>query len=478
MSRRLTLLAVVALAGLLRIHDLGGGYLLGDEYLQIYAALHSGGFSEFLSVLRGFPLHVLIDPLATYLISQCGGGLAWMRFPSVLWGTLAVWGLFQLGSFEKDWRRCALAAFLLSISLLHIDWSRRVDFYGLLAALCVFQTWALFRLMKEPRSWWVYGAGAALFFYSHPYAVLVALLHGLFLCWNGTEGRSALVSWARAWACAALLFLPFLFYLGRGQWGIAVDYESKGMLTLGAFLAQLPLFGAQTTDTIEGFEKWGAFPIVYGALYLVSLLSCLRGKSGAVTRFSHIALPFGIVGVAGLDLASGFYFSHRQLIWILPFYLIAVADGAAACLDWGLRRGAAFARAAGWSAAVSFAFLCFFPGYLKMIRLQSEILAKQKDTVERVGREVQEGDSFLFNDAALAQDFLYHYDLDAFRAVPGFRGFDEAGMNIRRAGVESELRMTEDLNSRACGSEWIFTGKIFDLYVYPPTRCSAKKALR
>ena len=58
------------LGGLLRLHAIGEIAPVQDEYYQIFAAVKFDGLRDFLELLRRNPLHVLVDPLSTFVMAR------------------------------------------------------------------------------------------------------------------------------------------------------------------------------------------------------------------------------------------------------------------------------------------------------------------------------------------------------------------------------------------------------------------------
>ena len=475
--------AIFGLAAALRLYALGDTFPVDDEFMQFFEALHPGGFAGFLKVTGQNPHHLLLDALSTFLVSHLGSSLWWLRLPSVFWGVLAVGGVWRLAASLEGEARGRLAALLLAVSLLHVDWSRRCDFYALLTALSVFSTLAFFRLLEDPRRWGWYGFWAVLFIYGHPYFVLVAAFHGAFLLAETPAARRAEVlrGFLPAWGLAGLLFIPWFLYSSSTLLDRRLfDFDwIAGTMTLKQFLARLPLYAGQAPE-VGPMRQW-RFSIpslasaAYLALYAVSLVAFLRRGAGRLVGFAHLLLPFALLTVTALDLHYHYFFSPRQLLWALPFYLLLVADGTLLCVG---RLGPRFQANAVRGLAAGFTALAL-PGCWDAVSFQKARMQDQAAIVENVARHVRPGDVLGFEGDGILASFLWFYDKEAFRRCDDLRLIEghitflvSPGLRARRGAADNSVRLLgrrKDRHDRPEGL-WLFRGSLYDLSVYPPVR--------
>ena len=291
--------AIVALAALLRAPGLWRAFPVDDEFMQFFEALHPARWRDFFRLPAQNPHHLLLDALGTFAASRVSGSLWCLRLPSLLWGAAAVFGLWRLGLLAGSRARALAASFLLAVSLLHIDWSRRCDFYALLGALSVFSALAYLRLCEGPERKTPYAVCAILFAYGHPYFAAAAALHFISAALDLERSKRSAVLRALAvcWAAAGACFLPWFLYstrslLDRAIFGVQ---RAPGMLTLGEFLWRMPLFLGQAPEA-GPLRQWGLnapsfLSAVYAAFYAISLGRTLTGNSGPALRFAHRAVP-------------------------------------------------------------------------------------------------------------------------------------------------------------------------------------------
>lgn len=480
---------VLAAGLLLRARALGDVGIFGDEYYHIFNAVRFDGFRRFLGLARENPNHLLLDPLQTFLLARVSGRLWWLRSASVFWGLAAVVGLGRLCESTRDRSLGLAAAALLAFSPLHIEWSRRVDFYALLTALAVWQTAALLRLADDSRAWKPYAAWSALFLHAHPYAIMLGVLHAVYLgAAPGLPSRmAALRAFLRAWFVAGVLFVPwFLFSAAALTHGSASDFTTViARLPLRRFLRDTPLVLSFASDFYDPFASGGALLpwLAAGSCVLLYLRSLIAARRGAVPRavlFAHLAIPLGLALVVAADRTYGFFYAPRQLIWLLPFYLLAVAHGGRMLLEAAGRRFGAVVGAALATAAAGLFLFAALPASLESTWSQERELRACRETGDYARRFVEKDDVFIFENSVVAEVFFYHFDpAGAFRIFEGFRpargGTDYRVPDVVRVGKFQNLAVVGHAPfSEADGIDrsrvWWIGGEDFDWSLYPPRR--------
>jgi hypothetical protein len=455
----LALGAVLAAGAALRLARLSEVCPLGDEYMQFFAALQPTA-RGFFDVIRGNPHHMIVDPLTTFAAARLATGPGWLRLPSVAWGLAAIAGVWTLAADARGPRRAAAAALLLAVSSMHVEWSRRADFYALCCALAVAASALLLRALAGRASWTAYGACAGAFAVSHPHAVLVAAVHGAFLALEppGPARRRALLAWARSWLAAALCAAGALAFLGVGWLSPSrlSFWNARGPGDVLAFLARLPGQFAASSEILNAAGAWRAVSAAAGAaaaaLYAASLWAALRGRSDRLGRLCHVAVVLGTAAILASDRLFHMYMAPRQFIWILPFFLLGVVDGAERALVRPERLAAALAAAAlacGGAAVRATNALASFG-------LERERVAAVLSSGSR------EGDAIVFDDPLVAHGLLYHLDRASFAQAPAFREVTGA-----RLPSGAEIVVGERAG-KAAPRTWRVTGTLDDLSVYLP----------
>lgn len=475
--QRVTLAAVLLLAAALRLHGLGAVAPIEDEYFQFLEGLQPT-LGRFLASIRHNPHHLLIDPLASFLAARCGDSPFWLRLPSAMFGVLAVAGLWRLGRKEGDSRRGAAAALLLAVSLVHIDLSRRADFYALVTAISIWQTLAFFRFREQPDCWPLYAAMNAAFLHAHPYAVIFGALQAAHVLGVGRAGPRERWRFVWAWGAAAAAFLPWFFYSAASllDWQTFHLYHEIGLRGHLVFLQHLPLYFGQATETGPDYGwSLSAGPllsIAYLLLYLISAYRTWKGGRPAVLRFCHWVLPIGLLAVLSLDRFYQYFLAHRQTLFLLPFYLLAVADGACLLVDHLLPSAWRSRALAAAGAAMA---LMNLPAYCMFTDLETGLGRGHEAMVSSVAAHILPGDVIASSDPVLLMSLLYFYDRKALlQADLGLRPDDglmifrlPPGLSARRGAAANEVRVMEAPPDAPC---WWLRGRLDDLSIDPPTR--------
>lgn len=466
--QRLLLFAVLFFAAALRLHGLGEVMPMEDEYFQFLESLQPT-LERFSALVRRNSHHLLLDPLATFMAARLGEGLFWLRLPAAVFGVLAVWGIWRLGGFA--------ASLLLAVSLVHIDLSRRADFYALLTALTVWQSWAFFRLIEKPSRWPAYAALSLVFLHSHPYAVVLGALQGAYLLWVKDPPPRARRNFLFAWAAAAVLFAPWYFYSASALWGKTFFPPASGIQiwiydwrSYDLFFRHLPLYLGQATEAWPDYG-WGlnarsAVSIAYLSLYLTSAWRTWAEARPPLLRFCHLAIPAGIIAVISLDLLFHYFLAHRQLVWLLPFYLLAVVDGAS---FWRERLSPAGTLRAPALAAAA-VLLLNLPAYWSTTRMQVRLGRGHEALVRELASRLRPGDVIASDHPVRLMSLLFLLDREAFRRAD--MGLSQDGTmlfhlppGLRLRGCEIRVQPEDGTDQRP---SWRMRGSLSDLSVDPP----------
>jgi len=461
--------AVFLFALALRLYGLGTVLAVDDEIMQFYEALGPASWKAFFALLAHNPHHVLLDPLTTRLAALAWDSPTMLRLPSALWGALGPWLLCRLGAREGRPGVGLAAGLLLSVSLLHLDWSRRADFYALLAAVSVWSTIGYFSVLDRPETWLALALPASLFLLGHPYAVLMLAFQAAFvpLAVEKDRRRAVYAALAKAWGLAALVFLPWFLFSTKALLDPATfDFRGNpATLRFGAFLAGLPAALAQAPEA-GAIPAWlsAAFAAAYAAGWAASLLGLFvdREKTSRLALFAHGLVLFGLLAVVAVDQRYRYYLAHRQLLWVLPFYLVAVADGAARRLAPGARRTGALAAVL----AVSLAL------WVSVTRWQEARADGLNRFAARTYHLLRSGDEVGFENDQLLAGFLFYFDRPAFariadmRLVRGMMTYAfPPGAWVTHSGKSLAFSAGAPC---APAPRWVVCGTIYDTGLLPP----------
>jgi mannosyltransferase len=333
---------IILLAYALQLHALAGDSLWGDEiFTATQAALPVG---ELLHWTAGD-----IHPPGYYLLV---GGLAralgwaglppsaltdWLwRFPSLLAGVLAVAVTYRLGAATLGRRAGLGGALLLAVSPVAVQYGQEARMHQLFMLGAALSTWTLARALSSRRSagsaptwlWWLgYALATALSLYTVYLAfVVLAAQAGWVLALQVARRpspisriRSQLVNWALAVLLALVLYVPW--------WPSLLRVVSRRLATGGAE----PGVGAPLAFLMKSIHSLGPAPgwpaWLFLAFWAVGLASTIRRGRPALALFGGLwlALPLALPLVFRDPRAL-----HVRYVFLLPVYLLFVAQGALA----------------------------------------------------------------------------------------------------------------------------------------------------
>jgi tetratricopeptide (TPR) repeat protein len=350
LSRHATILAVcllVVVAATLRLYRLNDRGLWMDE---IFTAVFAAPDKTLAEVAAG-PLHSpLPTPPLWFWITHLfmwlfGSSDVVTRLPSVIAGSLGVLAIYKVGATLFDRDVGLVSALLLTLSPVHLYYSREARFY---AALVLFSLLTFYYLHQAittaEEKWWLGFALATLVnLYIHLAAFFVLAAEivyvGLSLahhfhtthrklpephCSPGESTPRPAPSRIYQFFLLALLFVglcylpmaPYLLTGVRGGRGLGGGAEAMQELNLSPayFVGMFVYFGAGS----------GIPFALYVGTALWGLASVIRSHTRQVVLFLLvICLPYLLV----LIVQPRHWFMYKYVIAILPVYLLAVALG-------------------------------------------------------------------------------------------------------------------------------------------------------
>ncbi|NLE44132.1 MAG: hypothetical protein GX620_05390 [Chloroflexi bacterium] len=210
-------IAILFLAAMLLLFDLGGRSLWWDEIINVYIERQSiRGIFASLSGKPGFyqdihpPLYHLMMHAWITLVST--SNLA-MRLPSALFGLLSVALTYRVGHRLGGRSLARSAAYLMAMSAGGLMYLRMGRYYAMTCALGLLSTWLFLRVWTLPRlsNWLLYSAVALAMYYTDYLVVTVLATHTLYALWSGWKHRRAIVvRLAIMQVVVGLLFTPWL----------------------------------------------------------------------------------------------------------------------------------------------------------------------------------------------------------------------------------------------------------------------------
>lgn len=359
------LVLAILWAGLaLRLYRLGAESLWLDEMGQ--ASVSSGSLLQALAGARRHHGAAPLDYLLTWLALQIAHSDFVVRLPAALVGILTLALVYRLGEELFDRPTGLLGMALLAGAPLHLRFSQEARFYALFTALAVASTLTLVIALRQNtwRGWALYAVTLVAGLYTHYYMPLVVLAHGLAVLWKQVEPSAAvrqqphvaaasasftareaeqpapsaggarsdlttLGGFLLSCMAAAVAFLPWLFYAVLHETGTPLATPPQLSWTfLNEMHARLVL-GPGNAELLPGL-RW-----LYGGLALLGVIGGLirwRTRLGTLLLLLPVLLSPPLIILALRQV--GYFFAIRQVLFLLPFYLLLVARGIVALACW------------------------------------------------------------------------------------------------------------------------------------------------
>lgn len=345
---RYTVYIILLVGALLRFYQLEYKSLWVDEILQVLVA--RDGVSGVLDHARR---HVLGAPPLDYLVTALARIVSEnefvLRFPAVVWGVLGIAVTYVLARRITGSRGIARgAALLFAFAPLLVQYAQEARFYSLPISLSVLVVYVFVRAWQEPRAWrWALFALATLIaLFAHYYTLFVIgalVLGGVLASLPVFDDRARDVrrAWLGLGSALLVVAIPIVSWMiGQGLTGP----ETFGFTAPSWFnLLAVPVTSANRVspfhlETMRALGL-GALPI----LAVIGLVGSLfaRRSSGALLA---LIVGTGTAGVLFSDWRAQYFYAPRQLLFVVPFYLILAAAGLEGIMRAGLRRPA-------WAAA-------------------------------------------------------------------------------------------------------------------------------
>jgi mannosyltransferase len=396
-GRWLTSCAILLIAAYVRLNGLVAHGLWYDEILTALRGRESLDWLIVSSPFHSWPLLYLIAKLSTYLFGPSDFAI---RFPSVIEGVLGVAFILRLGRRFYGWWAGLGAALLLALSPLHIYASRDARYYPLIVLLCLVTTNLLWQaLTKKQRKHWIgflLVTIAAL--YNHPSALLVLtgqlisiagwvlsgfVSRGMTRSQNGLAAplRAALLPGGFA-LVAALIGGAYLLFLPRAVTSTLLSESSQTTVAVELSWS----FFAGLVSALGAGPGW--ISLVFVSAFLLGIAASGPNRAATSLLIVMLATPLAILPL----MRQAIPFVYKYVIFMLPLYLLLVAQGLVAIFGLGRQLSFVEHRHATWMAALPALFVL---AVLLLFEIQESAAL-----VEQQGEEWREMASFLRQQAA------------------------------------------------------------------------------
>jgi len=329
----LLLVLIVALGFMLRIHRVGEDSFWYDEVGQVEAALQPQLVDTF-NVVRSHAGAMPLDYIVTRLMTRISLSEKVIRFPAVIWGTLAIviyyLLIMQLNIPHKK-QIALLSALLIALSPVNIQYSQEARFY---ASLMFFYGLATFFLIKavtthSGKIWLAYLAFNIVGMYFHPYLIFTVIT-GFFMMvheafkygrdWNTSSFRKNILFYITSCVLIVVAFLPgYLFFHTQDVY----SYEFE--LTRDGILHGLGLKAIISNEAFPPFGYWH-IALIIGVVAGIGML--LRYPTRYVSVILMlVSVIVQVCAIILLDRWNGYPFIPRQLAHLTPFVYLLFSMG-------------------------------------------------------------------------------------------------------------------------------------------------------
>ena len=384
------LAAIVALGVLLRLYGLGAKSLWLDELVLARSAYGDGTLTSSLGF--GAVVHPPGYLLLMRLLEQYVGRADWLvRLPAALFSTVGIVAIWSLGRSLAGRSVGLAAAFLLAVSVFHVQYGQELHTYALFATTSTLLLWSLLYAVRRTvgqgatasspdaaqgpgeaqrfagrgrtalRAWWPFGLIALVALYSHYYAVftvaMTAVMLPIFLLmesgrplqalWQEKCHRSAWLGYVITMAVVGVLFVPQAIFGLRTSMDYAslrVQSVATGQLTerfdigpqllADTFVSFVTARGAGVGESAALLTLLAAF-LLLGYLWLfVQPAGPMRRRYGLLALAATVWMLLPLPVIAWLSQRAGESFAARRLIFILPMVVVVQAIGIVGVAGW------------------------------------------------------------------------------------------------------------------------------------------------
>ncbi|TKJ31119.1 MAG: hypothetical protein CEE40_02360 [Chloroflexi bacterium B3_Chlor] len=326
-DKRHLLITIVLLAFALRLFHLGEKEMWYDEAFAVLYAEKEPGAIIYGTVTPIEGAAADIHPVLYYFFLHSWMGLGQnafvVRFPSVVFGLLAISLIFRLGRELFGTRVGLLATTLTAVSPFHIWYSQEARMYSLLCLASLLSIYFFVRAWKQGKwaSWAGFSISAALSLYAHNLAFLIVLTLDLFVVLR--RRRQLLRPLLVSHIAIGGLFLPWLL-LVPGQFAkvqqaywIPKPGPSELVRTLMVFAFNLPVPG-----WLLPFALFFSLLLLFLTLYRTFRPHGVRGESTSWPMYLTLSLSFvPVIAMFVVSQIKAVYIERGVVVCALAYYL-------------------------------------------------------------------------------------------------------------------------------------------------------------
>ena len=387
---------IVLLATALRLHDLDGDSLWGDEIFEVLNAE-----KDLASILSISPLSIRLATAHTFTL--VGDQDFLFRFSYAVMGILGVALMYKVGQALFDDVTGIVGAFLLAISPFHIQYSQEGRSYSWTVLLVLISLYCLCRALQnsQVRHWIGFSVATAFSLSNHitTASVLASeIVYGALVLLFDRFSRPAglqhsrgerhrepsrqggrLDTWLRRLRASRGVMLALsaltglaIFLVTSGAWfsylgGIGIGAAGG---EAGSTTAVIRFSGAFTRRLLRDFGA-GDGPALYlfASIFVIGVVSCAVARQWRQLLLAPLWIlpPFLLLP----RISSTVLFYTRHLIFILPIYLLFTARGVTGISGLVARYAGRSVRARRMAGAISLLLMVVIIAWLSIEPVQA-----------------------------------------------------------------------------------------------------------
>lgn len=316
------LFSFTLIAAFLRLEGLNGTGLWHDEIGHFGVA----SLDTVASILAGVRTHAAAMPLdyigLHYFLALLGRGDYAARLWPALWGVFSIPIVYAVVQSLWDSRVGIITAFLWTIAPWHIFYSQEVRFYSSFVTLSLISTWVFLEAQKhrDRRYYAVWMIITLISTLTHLYSLFVVFLQ---LGW-------AIFTWLeqllhRKQEPLLQIVVPIIgtaFSIGAALLWIR---------TSDTFLMEYLFYQPVPFDTlfVRTLEFWSGFDIAYKTYLLLFIVGSMRTVYLREAKRILVIILVVTAPVIVHEIARrrGYFYLDRQILFVMPYYLMVAAYG-------------------------------------------------------------------------------------------------------------------------------------------------------
>lgn len=311
----LSLTLLTFLAAYLRLVTLGDKYFSIDEAFQIYAAgQHS--LKDLYDVLKHMgPFQHFLDYVIDHFLWEFSPHIFSIRLLMAFWGIVTIPVVFFLGSALKDKKTGLIAAFLVTISPFHIEYSQTIRYYALIGFLSI-SSIVIFLKAIHSRINQVFYSIIMIFYQAvYPFALIVGMVKLLYIwIYERAVFKSMVYCLMPSW----LFLLLWILMIGHNLSTPTFFYSTNFILSFEIFKTIFLRFGADNLIV----------SVLFFLFFLIGFFTNIKKRELLAALI--IIIPIAVF-LSLLSIKHPFY--PRYLISIFPLCMLFIASGLTYSID-------------------------------------------------------------------------------------------------------------------------------------------------